>query len=121
MSVSSKTDVIVKRILERRSSLSISDLVEGKIKPRELQSLLLKAYESITSCFSIKDILKQHKDSRFTQPCDITQKELLGFDCAAYRVIPKEFESVELSPVNPFTFFPTIIIRLLLIFNFSFS
>jgi len=101
MSVSLKTDVIVKRILERRSGLGISDLVEGKIKPRELQSLLLKAYESITSCFSIKDILKQHKDSRFTQPCDITQKELLGFDCAAYRVIPKEFESVELSPVNP--------------------
>ncbi len=101
MNALSKTDTIVERILERRNGLSIRGLVEGKIRPHELQSLLLKTYESITSCFSIKDILKQHEDSRFTQPCDITQKELLGFDCAAYRVIPKEFESVELSPVNP--------------------
>ncbi|MEA1937071.1 MAG: hypothetical protein U9N04_03090 [Patescibacteria group bacterium] len=87
MSVLSKTDIIVNRILEKRDSLSISDLVEGKIKPRELQSFLLKAYENITSYFSIKDILKQHEGSRFTQPCDITQRELLGFDCAAYCVI----------------------------------
>ena len=101
MSGLSKTDVIVERILERRSGLSINDLIEGKIRPRELQSLLLKAYENITSRFNIKDILKQHEGSRFTQPCDITQRELLGFDCAAYRVIPKEFESTELSPVNP--------------------
>ena len=101
MSVLSKTDIIVERILERRNGLSINDLVEGKIRPRELQSLLLKAYENITSRFSVKDILKQHEDSRFTQPCDITQRELLGFDCAAYRIIPEEFESMELSPVNP--------------------
>ena len=101
MSVLSKTDIIVERILERRNDLSINDLVEGKIRPRELQSLLLKAYENITSRFSVKDILKQHEDSRFTQPCDITQRELLGFDCAAYRIIPEEFESMELSPVNP--------------------
>lgn len=100
MSVLSKTDIIVERILERRNDLSINDLVEGKIRPRELQSLLLKAYENITSRFSVKDILKQHEDSRFTQPCDITQRELLGFDCAAYRIIPEEFESMELSPVG---------------------
>ena len=101
MNISSKTDIIVKGILEKRDNLSISDLIEGKIRPRELQSLLLKAYENITSCFSVKDILKQHENSRFTQPCDLTQKELLGFDCIAYRIIPKEFESIELSPVNP--------------------
>lgn len=95
MSVLSKTDIIVERILERRNGLSIRDLVEGKIRPRELQSLLLKAYENITSCFSIKDILKQHEDSRFTQPCDITQRELLGFDCAAYCIILKEFEFIK--------------------------
>ena len=101
MSVSSKTDIIIKGILERRDNLSISDLIEGKIRPRELQSLLLKAYESITNCFEIKDILKQYEDSRFTQPCNLTQRELLGFDCVAYSIIPKEFESIELSPVNP--------------------
>lgn len=95
-----KTDEILNRILTKEIS-SISDLMNGKIEPTDLQSLFLRVYENLTARIDVKNIFRQHKDNRFVQPCSISQREIIAFDRMVYEVVPKIFTPIELSPVNP--------------------
>ena len=96
-----KTEMIVGRIIKKERISEISDLLTGKIEPTDLQSLLLTLYENLVQRMKIRDVINQYRQNRFIQPCDLSQKELLGFDSLIFRVVPEEFESTELSPVSP--------------------
>ena len=94
------TDVIVKRILTKEIS-DISDLLNGKIEPTDLQSFLLSVYENLVTRIDIRNISRQRERNRFVQPCGISQREIIDFDKLIYGIVPKIFNSIELSPVNP--------------------
>jgi hypothetical protein len=95
-----KTDTIVSRILTKEI-FNISDLLDGKVDPTDIQSVLLKLYENLAARIDPKNISRQHKENHFVQPCDISQREIIDFDKIIYEVVPKTFLPVELSPVNP--------------------
>lgn len=96
-----KSEMIAKRIIKDKKISEISEILERKIEPTDIQSLLLILYENLTRRMTTKDIIDQYRQNRFVQPCDLSQKELFGFDNLIFGVIPKEFESIELSPVSP--------------------
>lgn len=96
-----KTDLILKKILDKKDGLIIADLIKGKIKPRDLQIVLLKTYEQIVKNFKIDDIVERYESSRFVQPSKLNQRELLKIDQIAYDIISSDFEPIELSPVSP--------------------
>lgn len=93
-------DAIVKRILTKEIS-DISDLLSGKIEPTDLQSFLLRVYENLVARIDIRNISRQRESNRFVQPCGISQREIIDFDKLIYESVPKIFNPVELSPVNP--------------------
>lgn len=87
--------------MNKEGDLTITDLIKGKIKPRNLQVILLKTYEEIVKKFKIDDITERYESNRFVQPSKLSQKELLKFDHIAYDIISSDFEPIELSPVSP--------------------
>lgn len=95
------TGSIVKRIRKEKTLSSIDSLLEGKIEPTDLQSLLLKVYENLAAKTKAKDIVRQHRENRFVQPCSLSQREIINFDRLIYSVVPEIFFPIELSPVNP--------------------
>lgn len=95
------TGSIVKRIKKERTLSSMDGLLEGKIEPTNLQSLLLRVYENLVARIKAKDIVRQHRENRFVQPCSLSQREIINFDQLIYSVVPKIFFPIELSPVNP--------------------
>lgn len=96
-----KTEMIVRRIVKEEKISRIFDLLAKKIEPTDLQSLLLALYEKLVQRINIRDIMNQYRQNRFVKLCDLNQKEILKFDNLIYDVVPKEFESIELSPISP--------------------
>ncbi len=94
------TEKIVERIFKERSVSNIQDLVEGKVKPTELQPLLLKVYETFAKKIRAIDLIKYY-NNRFTNPCDIDQKEIVNFDSIILNSVPEKFSSIEIAPVLP--------------------
>ncbi len=87
--------------MNKKGDLSIIDLIEGKIRPRDLQVILLKTYEQTVKNFKIDNIVKQYESNCFVQPSKLNQRELLKIDQTAYDTISSDFEPIELSPVSP--------------------
>lgn len=77
------------------------DLMTRKVSPSELQSLLLMVYDQIVSQRNPADVVWQYDNDRFVRPSDICQKKLTALDSLIFRIVPTEFEAIELSPVAP--------------------
>lgn len=95
------TDAIVERILSENKQLTMLDMVQGKLEPTELLSLLLKTFENATKKIDAKKIILDHNINRLVQPSNLSQKTILKFDALIYSIVPDKFSSIELSPVNP--------------------
>jgi len=86
----------------RRAGLPIS-IVElmGAMESSDLQTLMTHVYEQVAHGSTPADIVHARMQSRFTDTCDVPQRELLELDRVIYGVIPDDFFSLELSPVVP--------------------
>jgi len=91
----------LKRIIGNTKIPNLLEVLTEKIGFTDLQSLLLNVYERKVKQLHIKDIVKQHLESRFVQPSDVNQREIIKFDNLIYSKIPPDFEAIELSPVGP--------------------
>ena len=106
---SDKEDKLTKmpsqKILKRIAAESgIHDILKilTKMSPTDLQSLLLEVYKQKALSLQPRQIVKQYRENRFTEPSTMNQLDLINFDSIAYQVLPKTYEAIELSPIAPF-------------------
>lgn len=95
------TESIINRIIKERGINSIQDLLDGNVKPTELQPLFLKTYETFVKKIKATDTIRQYVNNRFVRPCNINQKELTKFDSSIFDSIPDKFIPIEMAPVIP--------------------
>lgn len=91
----------MKRIEKNTNLHNLVEILARKIRTKDFQSLLLSVYEARTNQLKTDAVIKQYSENRFVQCSDVNQREIIKFDNLTYGVIPSEFESVELSPVEP--------------------
>ncbi len=86
------------------SSIGIYNIVEilssGKLNWADFHTLLLYIFEKRIKQIQPPDVMQNHKDNRFSQIANIDQRSLMEMDTLLYGLLPMEFESIELSPVN---------------------
>lgn len=97
----SNPEKIIRRITNGIGIPNIVEILSRNMGPTDLQSLLLETYRDMVSRLQIKDILRQHEDNSFVKPSAINQKISTKVDKLLYDCIPKTFDAVELSPLNP--------------------
>lgn len=96
-----KKDKILQRIIARSGVPNIMDALTSKLSLSDLQSLLLAVYRQRTEKMSAKDLFSQYQQNRFVQMASNSPEERLAFEQLAFRLLPKGFKAVELSPVAP--------------------
>ncbi len=94
---------LIENILEKETGLS--GVVEklSNTQPASFQSLLLDILERRADQVWIGDINSSLKTNPYVKMCEVDQKSFLKFDLLAYDLLPKEYQSIELSPLLPFS------------------
>ncbi len=92
---------ILNRILKKSRHPGLLEALTEKLSLTDLQSLLLKVYQTKSQKLTPKDLVTQYSQNRFVKPAQIDPREIIKFDLHAYSLLPKEFSILELSPVCP--------------------
>jgi hypothetical protein len=95
------TEKIIERILREADNPDLLETLTQRLSLSDLQSLLLEVYRRRTAELTPSHLLRQYEQNRFVQPATIGPQEQLKFDRLAYKLLPMEFEAIELSPVCP--------------------
>jgi hypothetical protein len=91
---------IIKSITDK---LKIPEFIDSfeHLSLSEIQSLLLKIFESKVKAKSPGDILNEYQSNRFVQPSDISPVIRRILDLRIFSLLPHDFELVDLSPLTP--------------------
>jgi hypothetical protein len=83
--------------------LGVPDLVEklGTLQASDLQSLLLEVYSRQAQRLTPKQVLDQHRSSRFVRPAENDPRRALELDQRAFSLLPDGYVPLELSPLAP--------------------
>ncbi len=95
------TQKIVDRILQK---IKIPDLIEILVEHLsfgEIQSLLLKFFETKTKEKGFNNLLLEYKSNRFVKPSDINPIIHRKLELKIFSQVPNDFELVDLSPLTP--------------------
>jgi hypothetical protein len=92
---------IVRRIEREAGVPNLSKILADRIKPTDLQSLLLKVYQEQVKRRTLRTILSDYAVNSFTLPSRCSPSTLLEWDRIAFSHLPSCFSVVELSPVSP--------------------
>jgi len=92
---------ILERIIKKSGCNELFDILAKKLSPTDLQSLLLEVYRARTKEHAGSAVFEQYKQNRFVKPAAVDPQKILEFDQMAFGLLPKGFEALELSPVNP--------------------
>jgi hypothetical protein len=88
--------------LERQAGFpGLVDALAERLKPSDLQSLLLYLHEALAQKVTPSDLLAHYETSRFVRPAPIDVQALLRFELQALQLLPPGFEALELAPVTP--------------------
>ncbi len=99
---SEKKSKITKRIEEEVGIPNLTDILTEKIKPTDLQSLLLAVFKNKALQRNPQKILSDYTSSKYLIPSKIEPQLLLEWDRIAFSHLPDGFITLELSPVAPF-------------------
>lgn len=94
---------LIESILEKKTGLSGVVGKLSNIQPASFQSLLLDVLEKRADQVWIGDINSSLKTNPYVKRCEIDQKSFLKFDLLAYDLLPNQYQSIELSPLLPFS------------------
>ena len=92
---------ILNKILKKLDDPDLLTRLVHQLSFSELQSLLMVVYEEKRKSIRASDILEQYKSDPFLFPSGIDQRTQVEFDSIINSVLPKEYLSIELSPVSP--------------------
>src|SRR6267143_2607274 len=92
---------ILERIEREAGVPDLVNILTTLLAPTDLQSLLLEVYGRRAKKREPKALLEDHASSRFNRPSATSPPRLLEWDRNAFRLLPKLFQPIELSPVCP--------------------
>lgn len=92
---------ITRKIEGKSKNGGVVDLLTETFTISELQSLLLEVYKRKTAALDPKDIYQDYLQNRFVHSSSVSPKMFLRFDETAFASLPKEFATLELSPLAP--------------------
>jgi hypothetical protein len=92
---------IVRRIEREAGVPNLSEILVERIKPTDLQSLLLQVYQERVKRRSPRDVFSDYISNSFTLPSRCDPAILLEWDRIAFSHLPEGFRGIELSPVSP--------------------
>jgi hypothetical protein len=93
---------ILEKIILKTGIPDLPEILSGRISPSELQSLMLEVYNLQSDSITISKTYHDYLKNRFVHPSEIRQTDFLKFDLLAYSLLPEDFKSIELSPLEPF-------------------
>ena len=92
---------IIRRI-ERQSGVpNLSEILAERIKPTDLQSLLLEVYRRRVRNRNPSSVLSDYASNSFTHPSQCDPKRFLEWEQIAFSCLPEGFQPIEISPVAP--------------------
>jgi len=92
---------IIRRIEREAGVPNLGGILAERIKPTDLQSLLLEVYRKRAKHRNLSAVLSDYASNSFTRPSRINPAHLLEWDRIAFSHLPHEFQAIELSPVSP--------------------
>jgi hypothetical protein len=92
---------IIDRIEREAGIPSLANILTTRLAPTDLQSLLLEVYGRRAKKREPKTLLEDHVSNRFARPSETKPLRLLEWDRIAFRLLPRAFQPIELSPVCP--------------------
>ena len=88
--------------IEREAGVpDLSEILVERIKPTDLQSLLLEVYRERVKRRSPRVVFSDYVKNSFTLPSRCSPALLLEWDRIAFSHLPEGFHAIELSPVSP--------------------
>ena len=92
----------ITRRIEREARVpNLSEILAQRIKPTDLQSLLLEVYRERAKRRSLSEVFSDYASNSFTRPSRCDPARLLEWDQVAFSHLPDGFHAIELSPVSP--------------------
>lgn len=92
---------IIRRIEREAGVPDLSEILVERIKPTDLQSLLLEVYRGRVKRRSPRAVFSDYVMNSFTIPSRCDPALLLEWDRIAFSHLPEGFRAIELSPVSP--------------------
>jgi hypothetical protein len=92
---------IIRRIEREAGVPELSEILAERIKPTDLQSLLLDVYRKRAKHRNLSAVLSDHASNSFTRPSRCEPSRLLEWDRIAFSHLPHGFHAIELSPASP--------------------
>jgi hypothetical protein len=92
---------IIRRIEREAGVPNLSEILAERIKPTDLQSLLLEVYRERAKSRNLKSVFSDYASNSFTRPSKCDPVRLLEWDRIAFSHLPDGFQAIELSPVAP--------------------
>ena len=92
----------ITRRIEREAGVpNLSKILAQRIKPTDLQSLLLEVYRERAKHRNLNAVFLDYASNSFTRPSRSDPAHLLEWDRIAFSHLPERFHAIELSPVSP--------------------
>lgn len=92
----------INSIIEKKTWIVDASSKLSSLKDTSFQSLILDVLEKRALSHDVKEINKDLRENPFVSKCDVDQKTFLRFDSLAYDLLPDNYQSLELSPLEPF-------------------
>lgn len=92
---------IIRRIEQEAGVPNLSEILTQRIKPTDLQSLLLEVYRERAKRRNLSIVFSDYASNSFTRPSQCDPIRLLEWDRIAFSHLPDGFHAIELSPVSP--------------------
>lgn len=92
---------IIRRIEREAGVQNLSGVLAHRIKPTDLQSLLLEVYRERVKHRNLNAIFSDYASNSFTRPSRCDPVRLLEWDRIAFSHLSKRFHAIELSPLSP--------------------
>jgi hypothetical protein len=88
--------------IEREAGVpNLSEILAQRIKPTDLQSLLLEVYRERVKRRNVSAMFSDYASNSFIRPSRCDPLRLLEWDRIAFSHLPNGFHAIELSPVSP--------------------
>jgi hypothetical protein len=92
---------IIRRVERETGVPNLSEILAQRIKPSDLQSLLLEVYRERVKHRSPSAVFLDYASDSFSRPSRCDPAQLLEWDRVAFSHLPAGFNAIELSPVSP--------------------
>ena len=89
------------RLLESSQGRATLEYLTETLSSTDLQSLLLEVFRRRAARVDAKTLMRQFRENRFVHPSHVAPATMRSLDHLAYRLLPEDFEAVELSPLTP--------------------